>query len=305
MSKVQINKLPIIRGTYKYNEPMSRHTWLGVGGAAEVMFEPEDETDLQYFMQHRPQEIPFFVLGGGSNLLVRDGGIKGVVIKLKNANFTKWRIVDNKFICGGGLVNFNLKKILPQHNLGGLEFLCSIPGTIGGAFRSNAGCFGGELSQVLEKARVMNGHGEIFEVLAQDFHFAYRHSEFPEDWIILEAYLKTVIKSAVEISAQIDQNDKYRKTHQPQGIKTAGSTFKNPPEQAAWKLIKAAGGAEMVEGGVRMSAQHCNFLDNDGTATAAEIETLGERIITAVKAQSGVDLQWEVKRVGQYTNNDE
>lgn len=304
MNTKLINSLPKVRGIYKYNEPMSHHTWLGVGGVAEVMFEPEDEADLQYFMRHKPQGLPFFMLGGGSNLLVRDGGIEGVVIKLKNAHFAQWRIVDDKLFCGGGLVNFSLKKILPQNNIGGLEFLCSIPGTIGGAFRSNAGCFGNELSQVLEKARVMSGLGEVFEVLNQDFHFAYRQSKFPEDWIILEACLKTTKKSTEEIIAQITQNDEYRKTHQPQGIKTAGSTFKNPPEQTAWKLIKESGGADMTEGGAKMSAQHCNFLDNDGTATASDIETLGERIIAAVKAQSGIELQWEIKRVGYNKKND-
>lgn len=298
-----IDDLPDVRGVYKFSEPLKKYTWLGVGGKAEILFEPQDEDDLQYFIQHKPQDMPIFILGGGSNLLVRDGGIAGVVIKLKNANFAQWRVVEDKFICGAGLINFNLKKILPANCLGGLEFLCSIPGTIGGAFRSNAGCFGSELSQVLECARVMDGCGKIFNVDAADFHFAYRHSEFPTDWIILEACFKIVHKSETEISAQILQNDEYRRTHQPQGIKTAGSTFKNPPQQAAWKLIKAAGGDHMVVGGAHMSAQHCNFLQNDGDATAEDIEKLGNQIIEAVKKQSGIELEWEIKRVGRNINN--
>ena len=299
MTKEWLNKLPSVRGQYLLNEPMKKHTWLGVGGAAEVMFYPADENDLQYFLRHKPQDISLFILGGGSNLLVRDGGIKGITIKLQNKTFAQWRVENDLLICGAGLKNFELKKILPQNHIGGLEFLCSIPGTIGGAFRSNAGCFGTELAQVLQYAKVMNEQGEIFQVPVEQFHFAYRHSNFPPDWIILEAALKMTTKSAEEITSQIAQNDEYRKTHQPQGIRTAGSTFKNPPQQAAWKLIKESGAAEMVVGGAKMSCQHCNFLQVSDFATAEDVETLGENIINTVKQKTGIELQWEVKRIGQ------
>ncbi len=296
---IEHEKLPAVRGTYRFNETLSKHTWLGVGGPAEVMFVPADAADLQFFLQHKLPEWPVFVLGGGANLLVRDGGIAGVVIKLEAPAFAAWRVEGEKLYCGGGLKNFALKKILPEHELGGLEFLCSIPGTIGGALRSNAGCFGGEIGSVLHSAKVMNGKGEIFAVGPEDFHLSYRHSDFSADWIIVEVVLTANKTPGAEIAAKIAANDEYRRTHQPQGIRTAGSTFKNPAGYRAWELIKNAGGNEMVVGGAQMSAQHCNFLQANANATAADIETLGEKIIAAVKAQSGVTLEWEVERVGQ------
>lgn len=304
MTKVMLENLPQVRGEYKFDEPLSKHTWLGVGGKADVMFLPEDEADLQYFLQNKPQDIPVFIIGGGSNLLVRDGGIRGAVIKLSNRSFSKWQICEEKLYCGAGLKNFELKKILPQNGLSGLEFLCSIPGTIGGAFRSNAGCFGSDLAKVLHHARVMDASGHIFKVELEDFHFAYRYSDFPQDWIILEVCLQSEQKSKQEIEAIIAQNDEYRKNHQPQGIRTAGSTFKNPEGFAAWRLIKEAGCDTLSIGGVKMSDQHCNFLQNDGTATAEQIEQLCEKIIEAVYKHSGVKMQMEVKRVGERLDND-
>jgi UDP-N-acetylmuramate dehydrogenase len=299
MTTKQMQNLPSVRGKYLFDEPMRRHTWLGVGGEAEVMFLPEDEADLQYFLRNKPQNLPVFILGGGSNLLVRDGGIKGITIKLQNKNFAQWRIENNLLICGAGMQNFALKNILPENNIGGLEFLCSIPGTIGGAFRSNAGCFGCELAQVLHHAKIMNGQGDILEITPEQFGFAYRHSDFPSDWIILEADFTTITKKSEEIIAQIKQNEDYRKEHQPQGIRTAGSTFKNPPEKAAWKLIKESGEAEMIIGGAKMSAQHCNFLEVSDNARATDVEKLCENIMKAVKTKFDVSLELEIKCVGQ------
>ena len=292
-------KMPGVRGSYRYNEPMKNHTWLNVGGPAEVMFLPADPEDLQDFLRQKPQNMPIFVLGCGSNLLVRDGGIAGVTIKLEAKPFRVWRIEDDKLFCGAGMHNSELAKILPRYELGGLEFLCSIPGSLGGAVRSNAGCFGASLSDVLVSAKVMNEQGQIMDVPAADFHFAYRHSDFPADWIILELCLQVKKADSAQIENQIKQNDEYRKTHQPRGIRTAGSTFKNPTGYRAWELIKNAGMADVKIGGVRMSSQHCNFLENDGTATAAEIEALGNKIVETVKQKYNVDLEWEVKRVGQ------
>lgn len=299
----EISKLlPKIRGVYKFNEPLKKYTWLNVGGPAEVMFLPADVEDLQDFLQNKPQNMPVFVLGSGSNLLVRDGGIDGVAIKLENKSFQKWRIEGQKIYCGAGMQNRLLKQILPVNGLGELEFLCSIPGSLGGAVRSNAGCFGAALSDVLVSATVIDDKGNIFEAPATEFHFAYRHSEFPADWIVLELCLQGKTAEAAQIEEKIKQNDEYRKTHQPQGIRTAGSTFKNPTGMRAWELIKNAGMAEVKIGGVRMSLQHCNFLENDGTATASQIEELGEKIIAAVKQKYDVVLEWEVERVGKDGN---
>ncbi len=291
--------MPTVRGVYKYNEPLKKHTWLNVGGPAEVMFLPADIDDLQHFLQNKPKNIPVFILGCGSNLLVRDGGIAGVTVKLEAKSFQQWRIEKDKLYCGAGMHNVALKKILPQYQLGGLEFLCSIPGSLGGAIRSNAGCFGAALADVLVSAKVIDGQGRILEVPATDFHFSYRHSDFPADWIIVEICLQTKPAEKAQIESQIKQNDEYRRTHQPQGIRTAGSTFKNPTGYRAWELIKNAGMSEVKIGGACMSPQHCNFLENDGTATAAQIEELGEQIVQAVKQKYDIELEWEVERVGQ------
>lgn len=291
--------LPKIRGEYKFNEPMARHTWLNTGGNAQVMFLPQDKEDLQYFLQHIEPNIPLFILGGGSNLLVRDGGMDGVVIKLQNPNFSQIRQENDLLCCGAGLKNSFLKKFLIEHSLGGLEFICSIPGTIGGLVRSNAGCFGSELVNVLEKAEVMDRHGNIFQVEPSEFHFAYRHSDFSADWIILELMLKTQKSSAEEVSRLIAEQAEYRRTHQPQNVRTAGSTFKNPPEHRAWELIKKVGGTELKIGGASFSPQHCNFLINDGTASAEDIENLGNTIVKKVKEQENITLEWEVKIIGK------
>ncbi len=303
MNKVQtddiISRLPHVRGEYRFAEPLKKYTWLNIGGPAEVMFFPADVDDLQYFMQHKDVNLPVFVLGGGSNLLVRDGGVAGVVIKLKNPNFAQFSIQNNVLKCGAGALNTSMKKMIADNGLGGLEFLCSIPGSIGGLVRTNAGCFGRELSDVLVSAQVMDCRGEVMTIGKNDFHFGYRHSDFPQDWIILEVNLQFEHVAPELVTAKIKANDDYRRQHQPQGIRTAGSTFKNPSGYRAWELIKNSGGSEIVVGGVRMSPQHCNFLENDGTATAADVENLGKKIMKAVKNQTGVDLEWEIKIVGQ------
>ena len=293
------SSLPKITGKYKFNEPMSRHTWLNTGGNAEVMFLPQDADDLRHFLQNIDKNIQIFIIGSGSNLLVRDGGIDGVVIKLANKNFSSLKLENGILYCGAGLQNFSLKKFLLENKIGGLEFICSIPGTIGGLVRSNAGCFGTELSDVLEKATIMDFNGNVMEIMPKDFNLSYRNSNFPKNWIILELALKTTQKSAEEILKIINEQSEYRKAHQPQNIRTAGSTFKNPPEMPAWKLVKAVGGDSLKIGGASFSALHCNFLINDGTANANDIETLGNTIIERVKTQENINLEWEVKIIGK------
>ena len=292
------DNLPKVRGTYKFNELLNRYTWLNVGGPADVMFFPEDEEDLCDFLRQRNPNDALFVLGGGSNLLVRDGGMAGVVVKLASDDFAKWHIEGNTLYCGAGRLNFSLKKIVAENGLGGLEFLCSIPGTLGGAVRGNAGCFGSEVANVLQTARVVDGSGDIFEVTNADLGFEYRHSAFPADWIVLEVGLRFEKTDTAEATRIIAQNDEYRRTHQPQGIKTAGSTFKNPEGMAAWRLIKEAGGDTLVFGGAKLSAQHCNFLHNEGKS-AADIEQLCAAVQKAVREKCGVELEPEVKTVGR------
>ncbi len=295
--------LPPIRGEYKYNEPLKKYTWLNVGGPADVMFFPKDVADLQCFLQNKPVDLPVFILGSGSNILVRDGGVDGVVIKLDASEFTQWHIKDNMFVCGSGLKNSACKKIFPDNNLAGLEFICSIPGSIGGLVCSNAGCFGSELSDVLQKADIITGAGDIITVKPSDFKFSYRHSEFPKDWIILRLYLKTEYAPTSHIADKIAQNNAYRQAHQPHGVRTAGSTFKNPKGVRAWELIEKVGGRQMKNGGALFSPMHCNFMINDGTATAKDLEELGEKVRLLVKKQENVDLEWEIKIIGRKNGN--
>lgn len=291
--------LPKVRGVYKYNEPLCNYTWLHAGGAADVLFLPADETDLSVFLKAKMADIPVFILGGGSNILVRDGGLQGVTVKLSNKTFSDYRLENGLLYVGAGMQNFALRKILEKHELGGLEFICSIPGSIGGMLRSNAGCFGSDAATVLHAARIMDKQGQIFNIPCADFHFCYRCSDFPDEWIILGVYLKYQSSTAQQISEIIEKNALYRKTHQPQKVRTAGSTFKNPEGYAAWKLIKEAGADTLQVGGARMSEVHCNFLVNDGTATASDIETLIHLVQQRVSEHCGVELLPEVKIVGR------
>ena len=297
-SATDINNLPKVRGLYKFNEPLKDYTWLNVGGPAEVMYFPEDEADLRSFLQQKDKNMPVFVIGGGSNLLVRDGGIDGVVIKLQNKNFAQYKIVDNVLCCGCGMINFTLKKIVEDNGLGGLEFLCSIPGTLGGAVRGNAGCFGSEMAKVVTYVKVMLSDGKIRQLTNEECGFAYRNSKIAADWIVLEVGLQFNYKEKSEVAAEIAKNAEYRRTHQPQGIRTAGSTFKNPEGYRAWELIKQCGGDKMVFGGAKMSEQHCNFLHNEGTS-AADIEKLCRTIERESAQKCGVPLELEIKIVGR------
>lgn len=294
-----INNLPSVRGTYKYGEPLKNHTWLNVGGPADVMFIPADEDDLRTFLKKRPADCKIFVLGGGSNLLVRDGGIEGAVIKLSAPEFCRVEVKDDAVVCGAGILNSVFGKTVAAKGLDGLEFLCSIPGTPGGALRSNAGCFGREMSDVLVSARAVDSGGDIVTMKNEDFNFAYRHSDFPADYIITSVCLKYEKKDPAEVRNLIAEQAEYRKSHQPQGIRTAGSTFKNPPEGSAWKFIKESGADKLEFGGVRMSPVHCNFLQNDGTADAASVEKLCQAVSETVKKKCGVVLEPEIKITGR------
>ncbi len=290
--------LPKVKGKYLNNVNLSKHTWFGVGGPAEVMYIPADENDLSYFLKNCPKNIPTFVIGGGSNLLVRDGGIPGVVIKLDSPAFKKITINGSQITCGAGLKNIELKKHLISNELGGLEFLCSIPGVIGGSVKTNAGCFGKEVKDVISSAQIINGNGEIKTIDVKDLELDYRTSCFPEDWIILSITFNAVKDSKENIEKTLAEHKAYRQANQPYNQKTAGSTFKNPKGLRAWELIKKSGCDSLVVGGAKVSDKHCNFLINTGNATAKDIETLGENIISQVRQKTYITLEWEVKRVG-------
>ena len=290
--------LPPVRGQYQKQEPLAKHTWFGVGGPAEIMYHPADEEDLRNFLKAKPDNIPVYLLGGGSNVLVRDGGVLGVVIKLDNKSFQQVEVGDNYIKCGAGLHNIDLQKIILKHQLGGLEFLCSIPGVIGGSIKTNAGCFGTEIKDVMISAEVMNGLGQIVSLAPKDFNLSYRSSFFPEDWIILSITLKTYPDSRENIEQKLSEQKKYRMEHQPYNAKTGGSTFKNPDGLRAWELIKNAGCANLKVGGAKVSEIHNNFLINTGSATADDIERLGEKIIACVKEKTSITLEWEIKRLG-------
>lgn len=293
-----VNLLPEVRGRYRCNVSLAKHTWFAVGGPAEVMYFPEDDDDLSFFMKTKPYNLPITIIGGGSNLLVRDGGVPGVVIKLENAYYRRCIRSEGEITCGAGLRNADLKKILLDNKLGGLEFLCSIPGHLGGSIKTNAGCFGKEIKDVLVKATVVNGDGDIKEVPAEDLMLSYRSSFFPDDWIITSLTLKVEQKDPAETLKLLNEHKNYRMKAQPHNEKTAGSTFKNPEGLRAWELIKKAGCADLKIGGAKVSEKHCNFLINTGNATANDLETLGETIVQRVKDETSITLEWEVKRMG-------
>ena len=290
--------LPEVKGSYESFVPMSKHTWFGVGGPAEVMYHPEDNDDLCWFLKNKPYNLPLFVVGGGSNLLVRDGGIPGVVIKLDKSFYKKCCVQGETITCGAGFKNKDLKKVMVDNEVGGLEFLVSIPGTLGGAVRTNAGCFGKELKDVLVSATVIDGNGQVLEVGADDFNLSYRSSTFPEDWIVTTLCLKVEPQAGKQTLQLVEEHKNYRLQHQPHNVKTAGSTFKNPEGLVAWKLIKDTQSNLIRVNGAKVSEVHCNFLVNDGNASAKDIEDLGNKIIENVKKETSIVLEWEIKRVG-------
>ncbi|MBE6451261.1 MAG: UDP-N-acetylmuramate dehydrogenase [Alphaproteobacteria bacterium] len=290
--------LPQVRGKYLKDVKLSKHTWFGVGGPAEVMFIPQDLDDLCHFLKAKPYNIPVCLIGGGSNLLIRDGGVSGVVIKLDSPYFKRLELHTHSITCYAGLKNIELKKVLLDNNLGGLEFLCSIPGCIGGSIKTNAGCFGRCIKDVLISATIVNSLGQIKEVMPEDLQLSYRNSFFPDDWIIVSITLKTEYTPKEEIAKILEEHKQYRIKNQPYNQRTAGSTFKNPQGLKAWELIKKSGCADLQIGGAKVSEKHCNFLINTGTATAKDIEDLGETIIKKVKQKTSITLEWEVKRMG-------
>ncbi len=292
-----IDRLPSVRGRLSVGAPLAGVTWFRVGGPAEVLFRPADAYDLAEFLTGCPEDVPITVVGVASNLLIRDGGVPGVVIRLGGA-FASLRIEGCTVTVGAGALDLNIALAARMAGVAGLEFLSGIPGTIGGALRMNAGAFGREVSDVLVSAEVVDRSGRTFTVPAVDLGLGYRRCAAPADWIFVGATLEGEPGEPAEITARIDDIARKRAETQPVRARTGGSTFANPPGHKAWELIDRAGCRGLTIGGAQMSEKHCNFMLNLGTATAAELEALGEEVRRRVLASSGVELSWEIKRIG-------
>ena len=292
-----IDLLPKARGRLTPNAPLGAQTWFRTGGPAEVLFRPVDVADLSAFLRALPGDVPVTVLGVGSNLLVRDGGIKGVVIRLMRG-FTAIEVEGNEVVAGAGALDLNVALTARDHALAGLEFLSGIPGTIGGAFPTNAGAYGSELAEVLVSAEIVDRAGAICTVTPADLGLGYRHSTAPADWIFTSARLRGVPGDQLAIARRIAEIEAARAETQPRS-RTGGSTFANPPNLKAWELIDRSGCRGLRIGDAQVSEKHCNFLINLGAATAADIESLGEEVRSRVYKRSGVLLQWEIRRVGE------
>ena len=299
-----IDRLPAVRGKLLADEQLAPFTWFRVGGPADALFLPKDEDDLADFLKAIDPIIPVTVLGAASNVIVRDGGVAGVVIRLGPA-FGKVSAEGLRVTAGAAALDGRVSVAAANSGIAGLEFFSGVPGTIGGALRMNAGCYGSETKDVLVEARALDRHGNRVVLKNADFHFSYRHTEAPEDLIFLEAVFEGRKDEPAAILERIEALKARRETTQPIREKTGGSTFANPDppgtpnQRSSWKLVDAAGMRGARRGGAQVSELHCNFLLNLGDATAADIEGLGEDVRAAVKAHSGVELRWEIKRIGR------
>ena len=293
-----IERLPKVRGRLSENAPLAGITWFRVGGPAEVMFRPADRDDLAQFIAGLPAGVPVTVIGVGSNLLVRDGGVAGVVIRL-GKGFAGIEARDGHLHAGAGALDINVARTAAEAGFAGLEFLSGIPGTMGGALRMNAGAYGRELVDVVIAAEALDARGALHRLDKQALGLSYRHSGVPEDWIFLGADLKTKAGDPAAIHARLSEIQSAREASQPIRSRTGGSTFANPTGHKAWELIDRAGCRGLRLGGAMVSQMHTNFLINTGNATAAEIETLGETVRRRVRETSGIELIWEMRRIGR------
>ena len=291
--------LPAVRGRLLRDEPLGPFTWLRVGGAAEVLFLPADAEDLATFLKGLPPEIPVTVLGGGSNVIVRDGGVAGVVIRLAGRAFAGVEIAGDRIAAGAAALDAAVARAAAKAGLAGLEFYAGIPGTIGGALAMNAGCYGAETKDVLVSAWGIDRSGARRELQLSDFGYTYRHSEVPPDIVWIQAIYRGQRDDPAAVQARMDAITARREQTQPIREKTGGSTFKNPPGHSSWKLVDEAGWRGKLYGGAMFSALHANFLINTGEATAADLEGLGEAVRAEVNARFAVDLEWEIKRIGR------
>ncbi len=296
-----IERLPIVRGKLTLNAPLAAQTWFRVGGPAEVLYRPEDEEDLSLFLAGCPADIPVTVIGAASNLLIRDGGVPGIVIRL-GPNFGKIQILGTQLRVGGGALDLNVARAALDAGLTGLEFLCGIPGTIGGGLRMNAGAYGRAFKDSVLSAEITDRDGTRGTLTPAQIGFAYRQTNLSKTAIVTSVLLQAGEGESEEIRGRMREIQKSREDSQPIRDRTGGSTFANPEhdiqKRRSWQLIDAAGCRGLKIGQAKVSEKHCNFLINTGNATAAEIETLGEEVRRRVRDHSGVDLRWEIKRIG-------
>jgi UDP-N-acetylmuramate dehydrogenase len=292
-----IDRLPPVRGRVTPNAAIGPMTWFRIGGPAEVLFRPADLEDLADFLKALPAEIPVTVIGVGSNLLVRDGGIPGVTIRL-GRGFVEVRPEEETVRAGAGALDLNVALACREAGVAGLEFMSGIPGTVGGGLRMNAGAYGRELKDVLQQAVALDAAGNKHVLPLAALGLSYRHSGVAEDWIFVEATFAGEAGDAAAIGRRMGEIQAARESSQPIRARTGGSTFANPPGHKAWELIDRAGCRGLTRGGAQVSEKHANFLINTGNATAADLEGLGEEVRRRVFETSGITLEWEIKRVG-------
>ena len=294
-----VRELSKLRGRLAPNQPLAPFTWFRVGGPAEILFSPADEEDLAHLLANLPSEIPVITIGLGSNLIVRDGGVPGVVIRLGGRAFGEMKAEAGHHLRAGAAVpDMKLARAAAEAGIDGLAFYRGIPGAVGGALRMNAGAHGGETRDVLIEARGIGRHGNLRTFSNAEMGYTYRHSDAPEDVIFTQALFQGRVGEPAAILAEMERITTAREASQPIREKTGGSTFKNPPGHRAWQLIDRAGCRGLVVGDAQVSEMHCNFLINRGNASAADIENLGEEVRRRVLRTSGVELEWEIKRVG-------
>jgi UDP-N-acetylmuramate dehydrogenase len=299
-----IERLPPVRGRLTENAPLAGITWFRVGGPAEIMFRPADRDDLLAFLAALPDDVPVTVIGVGSNLLVRDGGVPGVVLRL-GRGFAGIEPSGTRVVAGAAALDINVAAHAADAGIAGLEFLSGVPGTIGGALRMNAGAYGREIGDVLIEGEIVDGTGRLQRLAGAAFGLSYRHCGLPADTIFLSATLEGSLGGSAgdpaSIHARMTEIRNAREASQPIRTRTGGSTFANPRDgsgRKAWELIDAAGCRGLRLGGAQVSELHCNFLINTGNATAADLEALGEEVRRRVLAHEGVDLEWEIRRIG-------
>ena len=290
-------KMPSLRGRLLANQSLAELTWFRVGGPAQVLFMPEDEADLSYFLANLSGEIAVTIIGLGSNLIVRDGGVPGVTIRL-GRGFGEVAIEGLDIRAGAAVPDVKVARAAQEAGIAGLSFMRGIPGGVGGALRMNGGAYGGETKDALVEARAVDRTGRIHVLSNADMDYTYRHCGVPADYIFTQALYRGRRGDPAIIAAEMDKITESREATQPIKSRTGGSTFKNPPGLKAWQLIDAAGCRGLKVGNAQVSEMHCNFLINLGDVVAADIETLGETVRRRVKEASGVDLEWEIERIG-------
>lgn len=291
--------MPEVRGRLTPNAPLAPLVWFKSGGSADWLFEPRDTDDLVQFLRGLDPEVPVMALGLGSNLIVRDGGVAGVIVRLGKAFSRIERVDATTLRCGGGATGILVSSTARDGGIAGLEFLRGIPGTVGGFVRMNGGAYGREVKDILVSARLVLRSGELIEWSLGKFGYTYRHSDLPAGAVVIEAVFGGTQGDPDAIGAEMDAIARAREESQPLRTRTGGSTFKNPTGHKAWALIDASGCRGLTRGDAQVSEKHCNFLLNLGSATSAEIEALGEEVRRRVEAKTHIRLEWEIQRVGQ------